>query len=128
MSGFSDIGNYRNITDHPKCLIIRHKHECGIDKNITANNIDKVYPTGATLDNKQQRIVNLKPMKKYTWPKKNERNVICLCRYAWDIKNSTTKFSKTQFVYSFNTEKELDKILSKLNPKHQKSRESDMEK
>ena len=59
---------------------------------------------------------------------KERKNVICLRRYAWDIKNSTTKFSKTQFVYSFNTEKELDKILSKLNPKHHKSRESDMEK
>ena len=35
---------------------------------------------------------------------------------------------KRSLSYSFNTEKELDKILSKLNPKHQKSRESDMEK
>ena len=24
--GFSNVGNYRNITDQPKCLIFRHKH------------------------------------------------------------------------------------------------------
>ena len=34
--------------------------ESGIDKNIIANNINKVHPIGATLDNKQQRIVKFK--------------------------------------------------------------------
>ena len=35
---------------------------------------------------------------------------------------------KREFVYSFNTEKELDKILSKLEAQYQESRESDVEK
>ena len=35
---------------------------------------------------------------------------------------------KREFVYSFNTEKELDKILSKLKAQYQESRESDVEK
>ena len=34
--------------------------ESGIDKNIIANNIDKVHPIGATLNNNQQRIVKFK--------------------------------------------------------------------
>ena len=34
--------------------------ESGIDKNIIANNINKVHPIGATLDNKQQRMVKFK--------------------------------------------------------------------
>ena len=32
----------------------------GIDKHIIANNSDKVHPTGATLNNKQHRIVKFK--------------------------------------------------------------------
>ena len=35
---------------------------------------------------------------------------------------------KCKFVYSFNTEIELDKILSKLDPQYQESREIDVEK
>ena len=35
---------------------------------------------------------------------------------------------KCKFVYSFNIEMELDKILSKLDPQEQESRESDVEK
>ena len=34
--------------------------ESEIDKNIIANNIDKVHPIGETLDNKQKRIVKFK--------------------------------------------------------------------
>ena len=33
---------------------------------------------------------------------------------------------KCKFVYSFNTEIELDKILSKLDPQYQESRENDV--
>ena len=35
---------------------------------------------------------------------------------------------KRKFVYSFNTEIELDKVLSELDPQYQKSRESNVEK
>ena len=35
---------------------------------------------------------------------------------------------KRKFVHGFNTEIELDKILSKLDPRYQESRESDVEK
>ena len=34
--------------------------ESRIDKNIIANNTDKVHPIGATLDNKQQCIIKFK--------------------------------------------------------------------
>lgn len=55
--------------------------ESRIDRNIIVNNINKVDPTGATLDTKQQHIVKFKTnsFKKYIYiygPKKTERNAI----------------------------------------------------
>ena len=55
--------------------------ESRIDRNIIVNNINKVDPTGATLDTKQQHIVKFKTnsFEKNIYihgPKKNERNVI----------------------------------------------------
>ena len=140
--------------------------ESGIDKNIIANNIDKVHPIGATLDNKQQRIVKFKSdsfkEKIYMAQKERkkrdkrrrlvnfkqsftQRRIELLSNANYKIKdNDSVKFIyadmhgtlktvlqnslKRKFVHGFNTEIELDKILSKLDPRYQESRESDVEK
>ena len=88
--------------------------------------------------NKRGRLVNFKPSL-------TRRRIELLSNANDKIKdNDSVKFDyadlhgtlkivlqnplKRKFVYSFNTEIELDKILSKLDPQYQESRASDVEK
>ena len=141
--------------------------ESRIDRNIIVNNINKVDPTGATLDTKQQHIVKFKTnsFKKYIyiWPQKDRKKCDkcrCLGKFKLSVtwrtikllSNATNKIKDNdsvkfvyadthgalkivlqnllnfKYIYSFNIETELDKILSKLDLQYQESRESDVEK
>ena len=53
-------GNKVNHSEDAENVLFVLATESGIDKNIIANNINKVHPIGATLDNKQQRMVKFK--------------------------------------------------------------------
>ena len=64
----SELSTTKRTGDNLKIMLVSQQQysrlpcaaESEIDKNIIANNIDKVHPIGATLDNKQQRIVKFK--------------------------------------------------------------------
>ena len=140
-----------------------------IDRNIIVNNINKVHPTGETLDTKQQHIVKFKTnsfekyIYIYIWPQKERkkcdkcrclgkfklsvawRTIKLLANATYKIKdNDSVKFVYAdmhgalkivlqnllnfKYIYSFNIETELDKILSKLDLQYQERTEGDVKK
>ena len=119
VSGMEAPGDKVSNSENAENVLSILATESGIDKNTIANNIDKIHPIGATLDNKQQRIVKFKSdrnkekiyMTKKERKKRDKRRSCCptqmiksrimiqsnlLQRYAWNIENSTTKSSKMQ--------------------------------
>ena len=68
--------------------------ESRIYRNIIVNNINKVHPTGATLDTKQQHIVKFKTnsfknIYIYIWPQKEQKKCD-KCRCLGKFKPSVT--------------------------------------